>query len=64
MAREWAEDIRRACRGHGTAFFFKQGAVLIEESGLARPGRTYDEFPERVVVAQLNIRISETVLVR
>lgn len=42
----WVEDIRKACRVHGTAFFFKQwGGKRKHETGRLLRGRTYDEFP-------------------
>jgi protein gp37 len=46
MAREWVENIRVACRAHGTAFFFKQwGGRNKKATGRALDGKTWDEFP-------------------
>ena len=42
----WVDDIRKACRSHGTAFFFKQwGGKRKHETGRLLRGRPYDEFP-------------------
>jgi len=42
----WVDDIRKACRIHGTAFFFKQwGGKRKHETGRLLRGRPYDEFP-------------------
>jgi protein gp37 len=44
--REWVEQIRRACRRHDAAFFFKQwGGVNKKTSGRELDGRTWDEYP-------------------
>lgn len=51
IARQWVEDIRRACRLYRTAFFFKQwGGKNKKRSGRLIRGRTYDEFPKMVSV--------------
>ncbi|HEY4276048.1 MAG TPA: DUF5131 family protein [Rhizomicrobium sp.] len=42
----WVDDIRKACRTHRTAFFFKQwGGKRKHETGRLLRGRPYDEFP-------------------
>jgi protein gp37 len=49
MLVEWVEQIERACRKAGTAFFFKQwGGVNKKRAGRELRGRTYDEYPEVV----------------
>jgi protein gp37 len=46
MAKEWVEQIERACRRHGTAFFFKQwGGPNKKKAGRLLNGRTWDEYP-------------------
>ncbi len=46
MNRAWVEEIRRACRAAGTAFFFKQwGGKNKALTGRTLDGRTWDEFP-------------------
>ncbi len=46
MHIEWVEQIERACRQGGTAFFFKQwGGVNKKSAGRVLRGRTYDEYP-------------------
>jgi len=50
MKREWVVSIRRQCRDHGVPFFFKQwGGVRKAKNGRLLDGRTYDEYPERVL---------------
>jgi protein gp37 len=50
MKREWVVSIRRQCRKQGVPFFFKQwGGVRKAKNGRLLDGRTYDEYPERVV---------------
>jgi protein gp37 len=50
MRREWVVSIRRQCREQGVPFFFKQwGGVRKAKNGRLLDGRTYDEYPERVV---------------
>lgn len=47
MNRQWVEEIRRACRESGTAFFFKQwGGKNKALTGRELDGRTWDEFPK------------------
>jgi protein gp37 len=50
MAIEWVDDIRRQCRTHGSAFFFKQwGGVRKHLAGRLLRGRTYDELPSQAL---------------
>jgi protein gp37 len=50
MKREWVVSIQRQCRTQGVPFFFKQwGGVRKAKNGRLLNGRTYDEYPERVV---------------
>jgi len=50
MKREWVVSIRRQCREQGVPFFFKQwGGVRKAKNGRLLDGRTYDEYPERVL---------------
>jgi len=44
----WVKSIRKQCRTHGVAFFFKQwGGVRKDLTGRVLDGRTYDEMPRR-----------------
>jgi protein gp37 len=57
MDVRWARDLRDAAVASGTAFFFKQvGGRTPKAGGRELDGRTWDEFPRRLVVAtrQLN----------
>ncbi|MEO7222863.1 MAG: DUF5131 family protein [Devosia sp.] len=46
MDPEWVEEIERACRLAGAAFFFKQwGGTNKKAAGRTLRGRTYDEMP-------------------
>jgi protein gp37 len=46
MEAAWVKSIRRQCRKHGVAFFFKQwGGVRKDLTGRLLDGRTYDEMP-------------------
>jgi protein gp37 len=46
MDKDWVEEIRSACKMHGTAFFFKQwGGKRKKAAGRTLHGRTYDELP-------------------
>jgi protein gp37 len=46
MRVEWVDQIRRAARRAGTAFFFKQwGGKNKKAAGRELRGRTYDEYP-------------------
>lgn len=50
MRREWVVSIQKQCRTQGVPFFFKQwGGVRKAKNGRLLDGRTYDEYPERVV---------------
>ena len=50
MEREWVVSIRRQCRIYGVPFFFKQwGGVRKVKHGRELDGRTYDEYPRRVL---------------
>jgi protein gp37 len=49
MKVEWVDQIRRACRRAGTAFFFKQwGGKNKKAAGRKLRGRTYDEYPHEL----------------
>ncbi len=48
MKAAWVRSIKRQCRMHGVAFFFKQwGGVRKDLTGRVLDGRTYDEMPRR-----------------
>jgi Protein of unknown function (DUF5131) len=50
MRPEWVSSLRDQCRESGTPFFFKQwGGVRKAKNGRLLDGRTYDEYPQRVV---------------
>lgn len=50
MKASWVKSIRRQCRAAAVPFFFKQwGGVFKKHSGRELDGRTYDEFPQRVI---------------
>jgi len=50
MKREWVVSIRKQCRAQGVPFFFKQwGGVRKAKNGRLLDGRTYDEYPDRVI---------------
>jgi protein gp37 len=52
MKKEWVVSVRDQCREHGVPFFFKQwGGVRKKRNGRLLEGRTYDEYPQRVVSA-------------
>jgi protein gp37 len=52
MKREWVVSIRKQCRMQGVPFFFKQwGGVRKAKNGRLLDGRTYDEYPERIVAS-------------
>lgn len=47
MEESWVLQVKRLCRLHGTAFFFKQwGGTNKKATGRLLRGRTYDEMPE------------------
>ena len=46
IEKKWVVDIKKLCRRHGTAFFFKQwGGVWKKTTGRVLHGRTWDEMP-------------------
>ena len=46
MRKTWVDSIRRQCKRHDVAFFFKQwGGVQKHRRGRTLNGRTYDELP-------------------
>ena len=48
----WIWNIRQQCQEAGVAFFFKQwGGVNKKQTGRQLGGRTYDEMPQRNVMA-------------
>lgn len=50
MRKEWVLSIRNQCQNAGVPFFFKQwGGVRKSAAGRKLDGKTYDEFPRRMV---------------
>ena len=50
--RGWVRKIRDQCQKAGVPFFFKQwGGVRKSQTGRRLDGKTYDEFPERNLMA-------------
>ena len=50
MANIWATDLRDRCIAAGVAFFFKQwGGIRPKSGGRLLDGRTWEEFPWRIV---------------
>jgi protein gp37 len=50
MQTEWVVSLRDQCREAGVPFFFKQwGGVRKAKNGRLLEGRTYDEYPNRVI---------------
>jgi protein gp37 len=50
MRKEWVTSVRDQCRRYHVPFFFKQwGGVRKAKNGRLLDGRTYDEYPARVV---------------
>jgi protein gp37 len=46
MEPSWVDEIKRACRDYGVAFFFKQwGGFNKKQTGRTFRGRTWDEYP-------------------
>jgi protein gp37 len=46
MDQQWVTDLRKLCRKHKTAFFFKQwGGTNKKVAGRLLEGRTWDEMP-------------------
>ena len=67
MKKSWVLDLRDQCKRAGIPFFFKQwGGVRKAETGRHLNGRTYDEFPKRVITvqvkSQLDLALSEEIL--
>ena len=55
MKKEWVVSIREQCRRAGVPFFFKQwGGVRKSRAGRELDGRTYDEFPQRLIQRMLS----------
>ncbi|HHH46726.1 MAG TPA: DUF5131 family protein [Thiotrichales bacterium] len=55
IAEEWVEQIERACRRHGAAFFFKQwGGPRKKRTGRSWRGRTWDEMPGQTTAAAMH----------
>lgn len=54
MEKRWVRDLKRLCRKHGTAFFFKQwGGFNKKATGRLLDGRTWDEMPKTLEAAPL-----------
>jgi protein gp37 len=52
MREDWMLSVRDQCRDYRVPFFFKQwGGVRKKRNGRLLDGRTYDEYPQRVVSA-------------
>ena len=52
MRAEWVTSIRDQCHESDVRFFFKQwGGVRKAKNGRLLDGRTYDEYPQRIVAA-------------
>jgi protein gp37 len=50
LKKEWVISIRDQCRASGVPFFFKQwGGVRKKKNGRLLEGRTYGEYPSRMV---------------
>jgi protein gp37 len=50
MEASWVVSLRDQCRTQGVPFFFKQwGGTRKHKTGRLLEGRTYDEFPERII---------------
>ncbi|HUK48643.1 MAG TPA: phage Gp37/Gp68 family protein [Terriglobales bacterium] len=50
LKKEWVVSIREQCKSAGVPFFFKQwGGVRKSHSGRKLEGRTYDEYPTRIL---------------
>ena len=54
MKQEWVDQIHTACRVSGVPFFFKQwGGTRKKRTGRQLYGRTYDEYPNKDLRAQV-----------
>ncbi|AZO36335.1 MAG: DUF5131 family protein [Mesorhizobium sp.] len=52
MDPAWVDEIKSACRGAGTAFFFKQwGGKNKKAAGRLLNGQTYDEMPSEARIS-------------
>ena len=49
MKREWVVSVRKQCQTQGPLFFKQWGGVRKARAGRLLDGRTYDEYPRRVV---------------
>jgi len=58
IKEEWVHEIRRQCRKHGTAFFFKQwGGLTSKSGGRMLNNRTYDEYPKiKLLIPEITIK--------
>jgi len=62
----WVRSLRKQCRDAGVRFFFKQwGGVRKHVTGRILDGRTYDEYPDRIIASvpplELRRRLASTV---
>jgi protein gp37 len=56
MDKRWVKDLKRLCRKHGTAFFFKQwGGFNKKAAGRMLDGRTWDEMPKMPQAVPLEV---------
>jgi len=54
MDKRWVGDLKKLCRKHGTAFFFKQwGGFNKKATGRTLDGKTWDEMPRTTEAATL-----------
>ncbi len=52
MDPKWVTAIQDSCEKYGSAFFFKQsGGVNKKKAGRILNGRTWDEYPDRLLEA-------------
>ncbi len=52
MESDWVTAIQENCEKYNTAFFFKQwGGVNKKKAGRTLNGRTWDEYPQPLLVA-------------
>ena len=57
MLEEWVEEIKDQCLDGGVAFFFKQwGGVRKDLTGRLVAGRTWDEIPQKAILASSVLR--------